>query len=102
MEDERKTRQELLHELVRLRQWVGDLHGTGQAPFAADDGRLLALGLALSRVRDEVWRMRRAEDIQTVLEAVGDGLELNNGLTANFMQELAWQSTRCQSRWYNN
>lgn len=76
MADGDKTRQELLQELVRLRQWVGDLHSAGRGGDGAEaDGHLLALGQALSRVRDEVWRMRRAEDIEQVLEAVGDGLK---------------------------
>ena len=75
MDDQRKTRRELLQELVHLRQWVADLHGTDRlGRETTENGRLLGLGLALARVRDEVWRMRRAEDIETVLEAVGEGL----------------------------
>jgi signal transduction histidine kinase len=77
MSDGQKTRQELLQELVRLRQWVGDvLGGKSATPANSIEGdRLLRLGLALCRVRDEVWLMRQTDDIEKVLEAVGDGLE---------------------------
>jgi signal transduction histidine kinase len=77
MSDVKKTKKELLEELVRLRQWVAQRQSV-EHPFlvsCVEEERLLKLGPTLHRVRDEVWRMRHTDDIEKVLEEVGNCLE---------------------------
>ena len=64
MKDEKKTKAQLMEELVELRQQVVDVE-------AAEKRQQV-----LSRVREEVWKMRSSEDIDDVLVAIRKGLDV--------------------------
>lgn len=63
MKDENKTKAQLIEGLSALRKRVGELEGGEKWQ------------LVLSRVREEVWKMRDPEDIQEVLVTIRKGLE---------------------------
>ena len=62
MKDENKTKAQLIEGLSALRKRVGELEGGEKWQ------------LVLSRVREEVWKMRDPEDIQEVLVTIRKGL----------------------------
>ena len=64
MSDADKTREQLIREVAELRRQAALLDRPLQE----------RQWLVQQQVREEVWRMRRTDDIENVLEAVGDGL----------------------------
>ena len=62
MNDADKTQEQLVEELAALRQQVKALR--------ADEHRRQVI----SRVRDQIWKMRGGEDMERLLEAVGSCL----------------------------
>jgi PAS domain S-box-containing protein len=64
MKDTEKTKEQLIEELGELRQ--------------RDVGReaVEKRQQILSQVRDEIWKMRRARDIETVLETIREGIKM--------------------------
>ena len=72
MSHDHKTRNQLLEEVSALRRRVAELESVemDQCAQSAEE----RTQLVLQRVRQEVWKMKRADDIETMLEAVGEGL----------------------------
>jgi hypothetical protein len=70
--EDNKTRNQLLEEIKALRRRVAELESAETGRCAQDAGE--EVEHVLQRVRQEVWKMKRADDIETMLEAVGEGL----------------------------
>jgi len=70
MNDQDKNREQLIQELSELRQQVAELH---EDPIPIRE-RWKRQQQASFRVREQVWKMRGVEDIEQVLEAVGESL----------------------------
>jgi len=69
MSDAKKTKAQLIDELAKLRRQVAAPEGS-----AAD--RREALQLVLNQVREAVWKMKEANDIEAMMMAVRSGLEM--------------------------
>jgi len=64
MNDEKKTKVELIEELVELRERMGEWEVVGKRQQV------------LSRVREEVWKMKDPKDMDDVLVAIRKGLDV--------------------------
>jgi len=64
MKDEKKTKAQLIEELVELRERMGEWEVVGKRQQV------------LSRVREEVWKMEDPKDMDEVLIAIRKGLEV--------------------------
>ena len=69
MNDARKTKAQLIEELAELRRQVAASEGS-------ISGRREALQLVQNQVREAVWKMKEADDIEAMLVTVRSGLEM--------------------------